>query len=110
MNAFVWLLLAIVAEIIATSSLKATEGFTKPLPSVIVVVGYVLTFYLLSLSLKEIPLGIAYAIWAGLGTVGTVIVAALVWREGINTAQIVGTVLIVAGVVVLNFFSNAHTA
>jgi small multidrug resistance pump len=108
MNAFFLLLLAIVAEITATSSLKAAEGFTKPIPSLIVVVGYVLTFYLLSLSLKEIPLGIAYAIWAGLGTVGTVAVAAIVWREGINTAQIVGTLLIVAGVVVLNFFSKAH--
>lgn len=108
MNAFVWLLLAIFAEIIATSSLKAAEGFTKPIPSVIVVVGYVLTFYLLSLSLKEIPLGVAYAIWAGLGTVGTVAVAAIVWREGVNTAQLIGTVLIVAGVVVLNLFSKAH--
>lgn len=108
MNAFVLLFLAIIAEITATSSLKATEGFTKPIPSIIVVVGYVLTFYLLSLSLKEIPLGIAYAIWAGLGTVGTVAVAALVWREGVDAAQIFGTLLIVAGVVVLNFFSKAH--
>jgi small multidrug resistance pump len=108
MNAFVILLLAIVAEITATSSLKASEGFTKPIPSLIVVVGYVLTFYLLSLSLKEIPLGIAYAIWAGLGTVGTVAVAALVWREGLDAAQLIGTLLIVAGVVVLNFFSKAH--
>jgi small multidrug resistance pump len=71
-------------------------------------VGYILTFYLLSLSLKEIPLGMAYAIWAGLGTVGTVVVSALIWREGINAAQIIGTILIVAGVVVLNFFSKAH--
>lgn len=110
MNAFVLLLLAIVAEVVATSSLKATEGFTKPIPSLIVVVGYVLTFYLLSLSLKEIPLGMAYAIWAGLGTVGTVMVSVLIWREGINAAQIIGTILIVAGVVVLNFFSKAHTA
>src|SRR5688572_24734423 len=94
MNAFVLLLLAIVAEVVATSSLKATEGFTKPIPSLIVVVGYVLTFYLLSLSLKEIPLGMAYAIWAGLGTVGTVVVSVLIWREGINAAQIIGTILI----------------
>lgn len=110
MNAFVLLLLAIVAEVIATSSLKAAEGFTKPIPSFIVVVGYMLTFYLLSLSLKEIPLGMAYAIWAGLGTVGTVVVSVLIWREGINAAQIIGTILIVTGVVVLNFFSKAHAA
>lgn len=110
MNAFVLLLLAIIAEVIATSSLKAAEGFTKPIPSLIVVVGYMVTFYLLSLSLKEIPLGMAYAIWAGLGTVGTVVVSALIWREGINLAQIIGTILIVTGVVVLNFFSKTHTA
>jgi len=71
---FLYLLLAIVSEVIATSSLKASQGFSRLWPSLLVVVGYGAAFYWFSLSLKQIPLGIAYAIWSGLGTVGVVLI------------------------------------
>ena len=100
---FVYLVLAIVAEVIATSALKASIGFTRPLPSIIVVVGYGLAFYLLSLVLRTLPVGVAYAIWAGLGIV-------LVFGEKPDLPAVLGISLIVAGVVMLQVFSkmNVH--
>jgi small multidrug resistance pump len=101
------LLVAIVAEIIATSSLKASEGFTKVWPSIITVVGYGIAFYFLSLTLKSIPLGIAYAIWSGLGIVLVSIIGVLVYNQKLDLAAIIGLSLIVIGVVVLNLFSKS---
>jgi small multidrug resistance pump len=101
------LLVAIVAEIIATSSLKASEGFTKVGPSIITVVGYGIAFYFLSLTLKSIPLGIAYAIWSGLGIVLVSIIGVLVYNQKLDLAAIIGLSLIVIGVVVLNVFSKS---
>jgi small multidrug resistance pump len=101
------LLVAIVAEIIATSSLKASEGFTKVGPSIITVVGYGIAFYFLSLTLKSIPLGIAYAIWSGLGIVLVSIIGVLVFNQKLDLAAIIGLSLIVIGVVVLNVFSKS---
>ncbi|WP_119070481.1 DMT family transporter [Rubrobacter indicoceani] len=102
------LALAILSEVIGTTSLKASEGFTKWGPSVLVVVGYAASFYLLSLSLRSLPLGFAYAIWSGLGTVGAVLMGWLVWREALSVGGFIGIALIIAGVVVLNIFSEAH--
>lgn len=102
MKSFLILLLAIVSEVIATSSLKASQGFTRWGPSLLVVVGYAAAFYLLSLSLKSIPLGIAYAIWSGLGTVGVVLIGYFVWREQLNGYHVVGIALILIGTVILN--------
>lgn len=111
MSGFHLLILAILCEVVATSALKLSEGFTKPLPSVFVVVGYCITFYLLSLALKTIPVGTAYALWSGMGTVGIVIVGVLVWREPLDFWRIVGVSLIVLGVIVLNVMgSPAHSA
>lgn len=110
MNPFWLLLLAILSEIMGTMSLRLSQGFTRPLPSLFVLVGYGLTFYLLSLSLKHIPLSIAYAIWAGLGTAGTVIIGTFVFRETMDVWRIFGIMLILAGVFVLNLVSNAHAA
>lgn len=103
-----WLLLgaAIIAEVVATSSLKASAGFTKFWPSVIVVLGYLVAFYLLSLTLKFIPVGIAYAVWAGLGIVLITLVGWLVFGQKLDIASVVGMVLIVAGVAVINLFSS----
>jgi small multidrug resistance pump len=101
------LLLAILSEVVGTVALKASEGFTRLGPIVLVVVGYGLSFYLLALALKQIPLGIAYAIWSGLGTAGAVVAGMLLWRESLNLAGVVGILLIVAGVVLLNLFSGA---
>ncbi|CEP34699.1 DMT family transporter [Halomonas sp. AOP13-D3-9] len=107
---FVYLVLAIVAEVIATSALKASLGFTRPLPSVVVVVGYGLAFYLLSLVLRTLPVGVAYAIWAGLGIVLVTLVGIVVFGEKPDLPAVVGISLIVAGVVMLQVFSkmNVH--
>ncbi|BBM04024.1 SMR family transporter [Microbulbifer sp. GL-2] len=107
-----WLFLgvAIIAEVVATSSLKASEGFTKVWPSLLVVLGYGVAFYFLSLTLKSIPVGIAYAIWSGLGIVLISLVAWLMFGQKLDFASIIGMTLIVAGVVVINLFSkvSAH--
>lgn len=107
---FVYLVLAIVAEVIATSALKASMGFTRPLPSLVVVVGYGLAFYLLSLVLRTLPVGVAYAIWAGLGIVLVTLVGIVVFGEKPDLPAVVGISLIVAGVVMLQVFSkmNVH--
>lgn len=107
-NPFVLLLLAIASELVGTMALRASEGFTRPVPSVIVVLGYGAAFYLLSLTLKEIPVGTAYAIWAGLGTAGAAVLSWLIFRDSLGWASVLGIGLIVAGVVVLNLFGRAH--
>jgi len=103
---FVYLVLAIMAEVIATSALKASMGFTRPLPSVVVVVGYGLAFYLLSLVLRTLPVGVAYAIWAGLGIVLVTLVGIVVFGEKPDLPAVLGISLIVAGVVLLQVFSK----
>ncbi|ASK20636.1 MAG: DMT family transporter [Vreelandella alkaliphila] len=107
---FVYLVLAIVAEVVATSALKSSMGFTRPLPSIMVVVGYGVAFYLLSLVLRTLPVGIAYAIWAGLGIVLVTLVGIVVFGEKPDLPAVVGISLIVAGVVILQVFSkmNVH--
>jgi small multidrug resistance pump len=106
-NAWLSLSLAILAEVIATSALKASEGFTHPLPSVIVVAGYAVAFYCLSLTLRQIPLGIAYAVWSGAGTALIALIGVVAYRQKLDPAAIVGIALIVAGVLVLNLFSKS---
>lgn len=107
MNAWVTLALAIVAEVIGTSALKASAGFSRLWPSVVVVVGYGIAFYFLSLTLKQIPVGIAYAVWSGAGTVLITVIGVLAFRQKIDLAGIVGIALIVAGVLVLNLLSKS---
>ncbi|MDT8310346.1 MAG: SMR family transporter [Methylophaga sp.] len=104
-----WILLsaAIVAEVFGTSFLKASEGFSKFWPSVAVIVGYVIAFYFLALSLKYIPVGIAYAIWAGVGVVLIASIGWLVFNQKLDFPAIVGISLIIAGVITLNVFSGS---
>jgi small multidrug resistance pump len=104
-----WLILfiAILAEVIATSALKATSGFTKLLPSLIVVAGYGTSFYFLSLALKTIPLGITYAIWSGVGIALISVIGYFLYRQALDFPAIVGIALIGAGVLVINVFSKA---
>jgi len=109
MNAFIILLMAVASEITATTSLKLSEGFTKPIPSVVVVIGYAATFYLLSLTLKEMSLGTAYAIWSGLGTAGAVAAGVILWQENVDMWRIIGITLIIIGVIVLNLFAEGAT-
>ncbi|KRC12024.1 hypothetical protein ASE11_00660 [Hydrogenophaga sp. Root209] len=99
--------LAIVAEVIGTTALKASESFTRLVPSLIVVVGYGVAFYCLAGVLKSVPVGIAYAVWSGLGIVLITAVAWLLYGQRIDAAGLIGMGLIIAGVVVLNVFSKA---
>jgi small multidrug resistance pump len=104
---YLYLSIAIIAEVIATSALKSSEGFTRLWPSVIVTIGYACAFYSLSLALRTIPVGVAYAIWSG---VGVALVAAVAWimhGQRLDTPALIGMGLIVAGVLVLNFFSKS---
>jgi small multidrug resistance pump len=105
MNPFLLLLVAIATEIVGTTALRVSAGFTKFWPSVLVAISYVLSFYLYAQVLKQIPMGVAYAIWAGLGTVGVVAIGALVWGDQLNIWQIVGMVMVVGGAVILNAFT-----
>jgi small multidrug resistance pump len=107
MRAWTYLGLAIVAEVIATSALKAAAGFSRPGPSVVVVIGYGVAFYFLSLTLQSIPVGITYAIWSGVGIVLITLVAWLLYGQTLDAAAIVGLGLIIAGVAVLNVFSKS---
>ncbi|MBN7795752.1 SMR family transporter [Parahaliea mediterranea] len=107
MKSWLFLGIAIVAEVIATSSLKASDGFTRLAPSLVVLVGYAAAFYFLSLTLKEIPVGIAYAVWAGLGIVLIAAIGWLVLGQRLDLPAVIGMALIVAGVGVINLFSRA---
>ncbi|MBF0379898.1 MAG: multidrug efflux SMR transporter [Magnetococcales bacterium] len=100
-----YLAIAIVSEVIGTTALKLSEGFTKPLFSTVVVVGYGLAFYLLSLSLKTLGVGFSYAVWAGAGIILIAVIGVLFFGEKIDTPGVVGMALIVVGVVILNFYS-----
>ena len=103
---YLYLALAIVCEVIATASLKASAEFTRLWPSVAVIIGYGLAFYLLSLCLKTIPLGVMYAIWAGVGVALTALVGWVVYQEKLDTPAILGIGLILAGVAVIRLFST----
>ena len=106
-----WLALsaAIVSEVIATSALKASAGFTKPGPVVLVVLGYAAAFYFLALTLRAIPVGVAYAVWSGVGIVLICLIGWLLFGQRLDAPALIGIGLIIAGVVVLNAFSKTVT-
>lgn len=103
---YLYLLIAIVAEVIATTSLKSSESFTKLWPSVLVVVGYSVSFYLLTLCLKSISVGVVYATWSGLGIALVAAAGAVIYKQVPDLPAILGMGLIVAGVVIMNLFSK----
>jgi small multidrug resistance pump len=106
-QAYIYLFIAIVAEVIATSALKASQEFTRLVPSLVVVAGYAIAFYSLSLTFKMIPLGVSYAIWSGLGIILITLIGLFYYRQVLDTAAIIGVALIVLGVLVINLFSNS---
>jgi small multidrug resistance pump len=106
MQTYLLLLVAIVAEVIATSALKASENFTRLIPSLVVVAGYGTAFTCLSMTLKTLPLGVAYAIWSGVGTALVAVVGWLVYKQHLDLPAILGIGLIIAGTLVLNLFSK----
>lgn len=107
MKNWLFLFVAIFAEVIATSSLKASAGFSRLGPSLLAVAGYGVAFYCLSLTLRTIPVGIAYAIWSGVGIVLVTLIAWLIFGQKLDLPAVAGMALIIAGVVVLNLFSKS---
>ncbi|MDQ6953560.1 MAG: multidrug efflux SMR transporter [Mariprofundaceae bacterium] len=103
---YIYLALAIIAEVTATSALKASEEFTRLTPSFIVIVGYVLSFYLMTLVLRTMPIGITYAIWSGVGIVLVTIVGKVLYQQTPDLPATIGMALIVAGVAVIHLFSK----
>lgn len=108
MNGWIFLLIAIVSEVIGSTGLKASQGFSKLVPSLVVGVGYASAFYFLSLALKTIPLNTAYAVWSGLGTALIAVLGVVFLREAIALPGILGIALIIGGVVLLNLYANPH--
>lgn len=104
---YILLVLAVMAETIGTSALQASQQFTRPLPSVLVVIGYGLSFYLLSLVLHTIPVGVAYAIWSGLGIVLIAAIGRVVFGQRLDLPAILGMAMILCGIVVIQLFSSA---
>ncbi len=107
LSPYVLLGIAIVAEVIGTSALKATEGFTRPWPSLLVLLGYGVAFYCLSRTLETIPVGISYAIWSGVGIALVSFVGVALYGQRLDLPAMAGMALIIAGVVVINLFSSA---
>ena len=103
---WIYLLIAIIGEMIATSFLKESTGFTTLVPSVITVLGYGVTFYFLSLALKQIPIGVAYALWAGVGILLVALVGYFRFHQKLDTPAVMGMALIVLGVVIMQAFSK----
>ena len=106
---YFYLAIAIIAEVIATSALKASEGFSRLWPSVITVVGYSIAFWCLSLTLKVIPTGIVYAIWSGSGVALVTLAGHFFFKQVLDRAAIIGIGMIVSGVIVLQLFSSSVT-
>lgn len=104
---YLYLFVAIVAEVIATSALKASDGFTRLMPSLIVIVGYGVAFFCLSLVLRTMPVGIAYAIWSGVGIVLVAGIGVVAFGQKLDLAAIIGLGLIIAGVLVVNLLSKS---
>lgn len=107
MNGAAYLAIAIVGEVIATSFLRASAGFTELVPSIIVIVGYSVTFYFFSLALQTIPVGIGYAIWSGVGIILVSIIAYFAYGQSLDLAALIGIGLILSGVLVINLFSQS---
>ncbi|MET1077527.1 MAG: SMR family transporter [Pseudomonas sp.] len=105
MSGYLYLTVAIAAEVVATTSMKAIDGFNKPLPLLLVIGGYAIAFWMLTLVVRTIPVGVAYAVWAGLGIVLVSIAAALIYGQKLDLPAVLGMGLIVAGVVVIQLFS-----
>ena len=106
---YLTLMLAVLAETIGTTALQASQQFTKTVPSIIVVVAYAVAFYLLAMALKHFPVGIAYAMWSGMGIVFISIIGFAVFGQKLDLAAILGISMILGGIVVINLFSNTAT-
>ena len=107
MSQWLFLSVAIISEVVATSDLKASNGFTQLWPSLLVIAGYAIAFFFLSLTLRTMPVGIAYAIWSGIGIVLVTLIGWFVFEQSLDIPAIIGLALIITGVVVLQIFSKS---
>ncbi|UVJ44452.1 multidrug efflux SMR transporter [Pseudomonas sp. LS1212] len=106
MTAYYYLAIAICAEVIATVSMKAVKGISTPLPLILVIAGYALAFWMLTLVVRSIPVGVAYAVWAGMGIVMVSVAALFIYGQKLDMPAMAGMALIVLGVVVIQLFSK----
>jgi small multidrug resistance pump len=106
---YIFLTIAIVSEVIGTNALNASRGFTKIFPSIITIISYGFAFYFLSIVLKTIPVGIAYAIWSGMGIILVTVIAAIIFKQIPDVPALIGLSLIITGVIVINVFSKTVT-
>ncbi|WP_275592385.1 SMR family transporter [Aquamicrobium sp. NLF2-7] len=104
---YLYLFVAIIFEVIATTALKQTDGFTRLLPSLMTILGYALAFYFLALTLRTMPVGIVYAIWSGAGIILITAIGWLLFRQSLDLPALVGMGLIMTGVLVINLFSKS---
>ena len=107
MIAYLYLAIAILAEVIATSALKASNGFSNWLPSVITVIGYLIAIYFLALTMKTIPVGITYALWSGAGIILISLIGWVVFKQTLDTAALIGLGFMITGIIIINVFSNS---
>ena len=104
---WIYLIIAIITEVIATSALKESEGFTKAIPSLIVIIGYSMTFYFMSLTLREMSVGITYAIWSGMGILLITLIGYFRYNQMLDAPAVLGMSFIALGIIILRFFSNS---
>ncbi len=107
MSAYAYLAIAIISEVVATSALKASEEFTRLLPSIIVIIGYSMAFYFMTLTLRTIPMGITYAVWSGLGIVLIAVAGIFLYGQVPDLPAVIGMALIVSGVAIIHLFSKS---
>ena len=105
--AYVYLVVAVAFEVVATSTLKLADGFTRPLPSALTIAGYVISFYFLSLTMRTMPVGIVYAVWSGAGIVMIAAIGLFYFKQRLDAAALIGLALILAGVLVINLCSRS---
>ncbi|HCM90342.1 MULTISPECIES: multidrug efflux SMR transporter [Vagococcus] len=108
MKGYIFLLVAILGEVVGTNLLKATDGFTKLAPTLYTIVAYVISFYFLSLSFKTIPIAVAYAIWGAIGIILITLFSVLIWKEPLNLMTVVGLILIILGTIIVNVYGTGH--
>ena len=105
--AFVYLMIAVLAEVIATSAMKASNSFTQLIPSIITIVGYIVALYFLSLTMKSIPIGITYALWSGAGIVFISLVGFFYYKQHLDVPAIIGLAFMIVGILIINIFSKS---
>ncbi|MGX7024484.1 DMT family transporter [Vagococcus hydrophili] len=108
MKGYLFLLVAILGEVLGTNLLKTTDGFTKLMPTIYTIMAYVISFYFLSLSFKTIPIAVAYAIWGAIGIILITLFSVIVWKEPLNLMTVVGLVLIISGTIIVNIYGTGH--